>query len=128
MLRARTPSGVEQEIYALLVTYQALRVAISDAVLTRPDVDPDRCSFGIALHAARDQLITAMGVLTDTAPTAVISSHVGRKSWPTFYPHAAAATTARGQTSHSVYAAEHAAPRRAPAPHRDHINILSAPP
>ena len=44
VLRARTPPGVEQEIYALLITYQALRIAISDAVLTRPNVDPDRGS------------------------------------------------------------------------------------
>ena len=72
VLRARTPSGVEQEVYALLVAYQALRTAISDAVLTRPDLDPDRASFSIALHAARDQLIAAMGVLTDTAASAVV--------------------------------------------------------
>jgi hypothetical protein len=54
VLRARTPTGVNQEIYALLITYQALRIAISDAALTRPDVDPDRASFSIALNAARD--------------------------------------------------------------------------
>ena len=69
VLRARTPSGVAQEIYALLIAYQALRIAISDAVLTRPDIDPDRASFSIALHAARDQLIAAAGVLTDTTLT-----------------------------------------------------------
>jgi len=72
VLRAHTPTGVDQEIYALLVTYQALRIAINDAVLTRPDVDPDRGSFTIALNAARDQLIAARGVLTDTTPHAVI--------------------------------------------------------
>ena len=31
VLRARTPSGVEQEVWALLVTYQALRTAMADA-------------------------------------------------------------------------------------------------
>ena len=31
VLRARTPDGIEQEIYALLVTYQALRTALADA-------------------------------------------------------------------------------------------------
>jgi Insertion element 4 transposase N-terminal/Transposase DDE domain len=63
VLRARTPAGLEQEIYALLVTYQVLRIAISDATLTAPQVDPDRGSFTIALHTARDQLIAAAGVL-----------------------------------------------------------------
>jgi len=65
VLRARTPAGLEQEIYALLVAYQALRIAICDATITRPELDPDRGSFAIALGAARDQLIKATGVLTD---------------------------------------------------------------
>jgi len=66
VLRARTPAGLDQEIYALLAAYQALRTAIADATLTRPDVDPDRASFTIALNAARDQLIHAAGVIADT--------------------------------------------------------------
>jgi hypothetical protein len=66
VLRARTPTGVAQEVYALLVTYQALRIAISDATLAYPDLDPDRGSFTVALHAARDQLIAAAGVIADT--------------------------------------------------------------
>ncbi len=66
VLRSRTPTGVVQEVYALLITYQALRIAISDATMTRPDVDPDRGSFTIALHAARDQLVAADGVIADT--------------------------------------------------------------
>ena len=67
MLRARTPAGIEQEIYALLITYQALRIAICDATLGARDTDPDRGSFTIALHAARDQVIEAAGVIADTA-------------------------------------------------------------
>lgn len=66
VLRSRTPTGIAQEIYALLITYQALRVAISDATLHRPDIDPDRGSFTVALHAARDQLVTAAAVIADT--------------------------------------------------------------
>jgi hypothetical protein len=31
VLRARTPDGVEQEVYALLITYQLLRTAMADA-------------------------------------------------------------------------------------------------
>src|SRR4051794_29677503 len=41
VLGARTPAGLEQEIYARLIAYQALRIAITDATLTAPDVDPD---------------------------------------------------------------------------------------
>jgi hypothetical protein len=72
VLRARTPAGVDQEIYALLITYQAVRIAISDATLDRPDLEPDRGSFTVALNAARDQLVLAAGVLTDTNIGAVV--------------------------------------------------------
>lgn len=71
VLRARTPAGITQEIYALLITYQALRLAIHDAVLARPEVDPDRASFTIALSTARDQLTAARGVLADAAAPAI---------------------------------------------------------
>lgn len=66
VLRARTPTGVEQEIYALLVAYQVLRTAMCDATDSRDDVAPDRASFTIALHTARDQIIQAAGVIADT--------------------------------------------------------------
>jgi hypothetical protein len=66
VLRARTPAGITQEVYALLVTYQILRNAMTDATDSRPGTDPDRASFTIALNAARDQLTLAAGVITDT--------------------------------------------------------------
>jgi hypothetical protein len=66
VLRARTPAGVEQELYALLIAYQALRIAICDATIGRSGLDPDRGSFTVALNAARDQLIKAAGVIADT--------------------------------------------------------------
>jgi hypothetical protein len=79
VLRARTPTGVVQEIYALLITYQALRLAISDAVLTRPEVDPDRGSFTIALAAARDQLTAARGVLAAATAAIDLVGVIGRQ-------------------------------------------------
>jgi hypothetical protein len=66
VLRARTPTGLEQEVYALLCAYQALRLAIADATLTSPDLDPDRASFTIALETARDQLVHAANVIADS--------------------------------------------------------------
>lgn len=63
VLRARTPDGTEQEVWALLVTYQALRAALADAASTVPGTDPDRASFTIALNTARDQVILAAGVI-----------------------------------------------------------------
>ena len=78
VLRSRTPAGVDQEVYALLITYQALRIAISDATLARPDIDPDRASFTIARQTARDRLVAAAGIIADTTVdlVGVIGSHV----------------------------------------------------
>jgi len=66
VLRARTPGGIDQEVHALLVTYQILRTAMTDATNTTPGTDPDRASFTTALHAARDQIIQAAGVIAET--------------------------------------------------------------
>ena len=66
VLRARTPTGLTQEIYALLITYQLLRTAMADATATVPGTDPDRASFTIAWQAARDQLTQAARVIAGT--------------------------------------------------------------
>jgi len=51
---------------------------MADATTTRADIDPDRASFSIALHTARDQLVQAANVITDTATDLVgtIGRHV----------------------------------------------------
>jgi hypothetical protein len=66
VLRARTPAGISQEVYAVLATYQAVRLAIANATTGHPATSPDRASFTVALHAARDQVIHAAGVIADT--------------------------------------------------------------
>lgn len=71
MLRARTPDGIAQEIYALLTTYQALRIAMSDATATTTGT-ADRAGFSVALNTARDQVIQAAGVIADTTTIDVI--------------------------------------------------------
>jgi hypothetical protein len=57
VLRARTPAGVEQEVYALLVTYQILRTAMADATATRPG----RRTGHTGWHAARHVSVRSVG-------------------------------------------------------------------
>jgi hypothetical protein len=76
VLRARTLPGITQEIYALLAVYQALRIAIADTTLAAPGTDPDRASFTAALHAARDQVIQAAGVIA--GETIDLAGTIGR--------------------------------------------------
>ncbi|MGH3460114.1 MAG: IS4 family transposase [Kribbellaceae bacterium] len=132
VLRARIPTGVTQEIYALLVTYQALRLAISDATLTRPDVDPDRGSFTIAINTARDQLTAARGVITDAASAAVdLVGVIGRQVLNHLMPPRRSRSNPRVvKRAISVYAANTARGRaRAPSrPTTTTIKIISKPP
>jgi hypothetical protein len=77
VLRARTPAGVDQEVHALLVAYQALRAAMADATSTVPGTDPDRASFSVALAAARDQVILAAGILA--GPVTDLAGRIGEQ-------------------------------------------------
>jgi hypothetical protein len=65
VLRSGDRPGVEQEVWALLTVYQLLRMAMVDAVETRPGTDPDRACFTAAIEAARDQLLAAAGICSD---------------------------------------------------------------
>ncbi|GAA1334370.1 IS4 family transposase [Streptomyces sanglieri] len=63
----RYPAGVEQEMWALLTLYQALRTVMVEAAESLPGTDPDRCCFTVALQTARDQVVQAAAVITDPA-------------------------------------------------------------
>jgi hypothetical protein len=58
VLRSTDPDGVRQEIYAYLITYQAIRHLITQAATTQ-GIDPDRISFTTALRAIRRWITTA---------------------------------------------------------------------
>jgi hypothetical protein len=49
---------------------------MTDATSTQPGIDPDRASFTIALHSARDQLVQAGGVIA--AATIDLVGKIGR--------------------------------------------------
>jgi hypothetical protein len=61
VLRSRDRAGAEQELWALLAVYQALRMAMT-AAAEAAGADPDRASFTAALESAREQVITARGI------------------------------------------------------------------
>lgn len=63
VLRSGDPAGLQQEMWALLTLYQALRTVMVEAAQSRPGTDPDRCSVTVALEAARDHVVQAAGVV-----------------------------------------------------------------
>jgi hypothetical protein len=67
VLRSRDRAGAEQELWALLAVYQALRMAMT-AAAAAAGADPDRGSFTAALQSAREQVITARGIQDSGSP------------------------------------------------------------
>jgi hypothetical protein len=62
VLRSQDPDGVAQELYAYLITYQAVRQLMHQAAVAA-DIDPDRLSFTTALRAVR-RFITSSATAT----------------------------------------------------------------
>lgn len=61
VLRSTDPDGVHQELYAYLITYQAIRCLMLQAAALE-GVDADRLSFTTALRAVRRAVTTAAAV------------------------------------------------------------------
>ena len=70
VLRSGDPAGLEQEMWALLTLYQALRIAITDAVAAVPGTDPDRASYQIAVETAQTLVTGARNILTGASDLA----------------------------------------------------------
>jgi len=93
VLRSGDRPGLEQETWALLTLYQLLRMAMVDAVESRPGTDPDRASFTTAMETARDQLTAAAGICPDGP--ADLPGVIGRAVLATLLPARRARFSAR---------------------------------
>lgn len=96
VLRSQDRAGLEQEVWALLTAYQLLRMAMVDAVESRPGLDPDRASFTTALQTARDTLTMATGITgpTHTSPGGLVGV-IGQEVLATLLPPRRARYSAR---------------------------------
>ncbi|MFE5006639.1 transposase [Streptomyces sp. NPDC056696] len=63
VLRSGHPAGLDQEVWGILTVYQALIRTALDTAAQQPGLDMHRLSFTVALNAARDQVVTASGIL-----------------------------------------------------------------
>ena len=75
VLRSGDPAGIEQEMWALLALYQALRTAVTDAVQSAPGTDPDRASYQAAVETAQNLVTTARNI---TDPAGDMPGDIGR--------------------------------------------------
>ena len=93
VLRSGDRQGLEQEIWALFILYQLLRMAMVTAVETRPGTDPDRASFTTALETARDELVAARGVYPNSPVD--LAGTIGKAVLATLLPARRARFSAR---------------------------------
>jgi hypothetical protein len=102
VLRSRSLPGIDQEVYALLTTYQALIRAAADTACTRPDLDMDRISFTVLLTTAADTVVTARSILPPTGPADLVGT-IGRAALNDLHParrrHRVKARTRKNPTS-----------------------------
>jgi hypothetical protein len=85
VLRSRSLPGLDQEVYALLIAYQALIRAAADTACTWPGLDMDRISFTVLLSSAADTVTTAMGILPPPGP-AELTGTIGRAVLNALHP------------------------------------------
>ncbi|MFF3876697.1 IS4 family transposase [Streptomyces sp. NPDC001978] len=102
VLRSRSLSGLDQEVYALLATYQALIRAAADTACTRPGLDMDRISFTVLLATAADTVISTTGVLPPAGSAELVGT-IGRAVLDALHParhrHRVKARTRKNPTS-----------------------------
>jgi len=84
VLRSHSIDGIDQEVWALLTTYQALIRAAADAVADQPHLDMDRLSFTVLLQTAADTVTRASGI-TSSGPTDLVGA-IGRAALAALWP------------------------------------------
>lgn len=84
VLRSRSLTGIDQEVYALLTVYQALIRIAGDTATTHRGLDMDRISFTVLLQTAADLVTTANEILP-TSPITLISA-IGRAALQDLLP------------------------------------------
>ncbi|MGW0563250.1 hypothetical protein ACWDZ4_22225 [Streptomyces sp. NPDC003016] len=101
VLRSRSLTGLDQEVYALLTTYQAL-IRAADTACTRPGPDTDRISFTVLRTTVADTVTTATGILPPAGPAELLGT-IGRAVPDALHParhrHRVKARTRKNPTS-----------------------------
>ncbi|WP_369221824.1 hypothetical protein AB5J52_09040 [Streptomyces sp. R39] len=85
VLRSRSLTGLDQEVYALLTTYQALIRAAADTACTRRGLDMDRISLTVLQTTAADTVTTATGILPPAGPAKLVGT-IGRAVLDALHP------------------------------------------
>jgi hypothetical protein len=128
-LRSRTPVGVIQELYGLLLAHYAVRVLMHEAAL-QADIDPDRLSFVHALEVVRE----AVGEFQMVAPEQVgalytrMLSDIAAKRLPARRPRVNPRVVKQKMSNFKLKRAEHYRPPKPAGSFRDAVIVQQEPP
>ncbi|MDH2394022.1 hypothetical protein QCN29_35835 [Streptomyces sp. HNM0663] len=124
ILRSHSIDGIDQEVWALLATYQALIRAASDAVAHRPDLDMDRLSFTVLLQTAADTVVTGHGIATGKVDlVGAIGTAALAHLWPARRRHRVKARSIKNSTEIRPQRWQTPPERQTlHRPHRDHVH------
>ena len=128
-LRSRTPVGVIQELYGLLLAHYAVRVAMHQAAL-QADVDPDRLSFVHALEVLRE----AVSEFQIVAPAQVEELYrrmlhdIAAKRLPERQPRVNRRVVKQKMSKFKLKRAEHYRPPKPSLSYREAVVIQPEPP
>jgi hypothetical protein len=128
-LRSRTPVGVIQELYGLLLAHYAVRSIMHEAAV-QVDIDPDRLSFVHALEVVRE----AVGEFQMVAPAQVadlykrLLSDIAAKRLPERQARVNRRVVKQKMSKFKLKRAEHYRPPKPSRSYRDAVVIQREPP
>jgi hypothetical protein len=128
-LRSRTPVGVIQELYGLLLAHYAVRFLMHEAALTA-DCDPDRLSFVHALEVVRDAVAEFQLVAPsqrDALYTRLLQD-IAAKRLPERRPRSNPRVVKQKMSNFKLKRAEHYRPPKPKQSFRDAVVIQPGPP
>ena len=128
-LRSRTPVGVIQELYGLLLAHYAVRLLMHEAALAA-DCDPDRLSFVHALEVVRDA-VAEFQMVTPSQQSALYTrllQDIAAKRLPERRPRVNPRVVKQKMSNFKLKRAEHYRPPKPKGSFRDAVVIQPEPP
>jgi hypothetical protein len=128
-LRSRTPVGVIQEVYGLLLAHYAVRTLMHEAALAA-DCDPDRLSFVHALEIVRDA-VAEFQLVRESQQSALYTrllQDIAAKRLPERRPRVNPRVVKQKMSNFKLKRAEHYRPPKPKGSFRDAVVIQPEPP
>jgi hypothetical protein len=128
-LRSRTPVGVIQELYGLLLAHYAVRLLMHEAAL-RTDLDPDRLSFVHALEVVREAVAEFQMVVAEQVEALYrrLLDDIAAQRLPERQPRVNPRVVKQKMSNFKLKRAEHYRPPKPSGSFRDAVIIQPEPP